>query len=76
MSTGNIPKLMKINPWINWRFAEGSGPNERTVRTWINEGAIPGKKIGGAYFVCAADEVLSTGDAMADAFLKDLGGRA
>jgi hypothetical protein len=32
-------------------FAEGSRPAETTLRRWMQNGAVPAKKIGGTWFI-------------------------
>jgi hypothetical protein len=37
--------------WKQKYFAEGSRPPEPTVHRWLRDGVVPGKKIGGSWFV-------------------------
>lgn len=45
------PKLMKISEWATAYFEAGSRPTLKTVRKWIDEGSLPGERIGSAYYV-------------------------
>lgn len=44
-------KLISIPAWRDKHFAEGYAPPEVTVRRWLRDGVIPGRKIGGSWFV-------------------------
>lgn len=46
-----MSKLMTIGRYIEQTFEEGSRPDPRTVKSWIERGIIRGKKIGRDYFV-------------------------
>lgn len=44
-------KLIKPQPWAEKYFAEESRPAEITVLRWLRDGKIPGKKVGGTWYV-------------------------
>jgi len=44
-------KLMTVKAWREKYFAEGSTPAELTVRRWLQNGDIPGRKIGGNWYI-------------------------
>lgn len=44
-------RLMKIAAWCDKYFDEGSRPSGTTVRKWIEEGDLPGERVGHQYFV-------------------------
>lgn len=46
-----MKKLIKIRAWAEANFAEGSRPTNKTIRTWIDNGVIPGERIGHEYYV-------------------------
>lgn len=46
-----MSKLMTISRYIEQTFEEGSRPDPRTVKRWIEHGIIKGCKIGRDYFV-------------------------
>lgn len=64
---------MLITPqeWIERRFGEAKKkPHASSVRRWIESGDIPGKKIGGRYYVELDAEESSTGNELADRILR------
>lgn len=48
-------KLRTIKEWVNDTFEEGSKPQERTVRNWLLNGDLRGRKIGAVWFVTELD---------------------
>lgn len=44
-------KLIAIPQWRDRYFAEGSAPDEVTVRRWLRMGTLEGRKIGGTWFI-------------------------
>lgn len=44
-------KLMAASEWTAKYFSEGSRPAEITVMRWLRDGTIPGRKVGGRWFV-------------------------
>lgn len=68
-------RLMVASDWAEKRFAEGSRPDMRTVRSWVAKGTVPGRIIGKLTYV--DDDAFmagpaGTGDAMADRILAEL----
>ena len=61
-------QLMKISVWRKKTFAEGSEPSMKTCRKWIDEGTIPGERIGACYYVDLA-RMQKTGNALVDRVL-------
>ncbi|MGO1069278.1 excisionase [Lysobacter sp. CA199] len=43
--------LMTPQQWADKYFDAGSRPSEVTLRRWLNEGKVPGRKVGGSWFV-------------------------
>jgi len=66
-----IPSLRLLTPsaWAAKYFAAGSRPSPATVRRWILSGEVPGRKIGGSWYI---DELswLAGGDALVEHVLK------
>lgn len=54
-------KLMPIPQWQAKHFAEGAAPDEMTVRRWLRNGKLPGRKVGGKWYIDEA-EWLADGD--------------
>ena len=44
-------RLMKIAEFREKHFEEGSRPAIKTIRSWIDNGDIPGERVGGGYYV-------------------------
>ena len=51
--------LMKLSRYIE-TFAEGSRPAPNTVKAWIRNGEVVGKKIGGLWWVDPNPVVVQT----------------
>jgi hypothetical protein len=63
--------LVSPREWIKLRFLNAAGkPDPSSVRRWIDAGEIPGKKIGGRYYVDIQAEISSTGNDLADRVLR------
>jgi len=60
--------LIKLDQFRKEYFAPGSQPDIRTLKKYINEGALPGKKIGKLYYV-DTDSLEFTGDDLVDRVL-------
>jgi len=45
-----LHRVMLVSEFRKRRFAGKSKPCERTIKRWIKERTIPGKKIGGRYY--------------------------
>lgn len=50
-----LPKLMPLEEWRHERFT--TPPSPATVRRWITNGDIPGRLIGGKWFVDLEEEL-------------------
>ncbi len=44
-------RLMTTQKWAEKYFDKASKPSEVTVRRWLNEGKLPGRKVGGTWYV-------------------------
>ncbi|MFC3816524.1 hypothetical protein [Lysobacter sp. GCM10012299] len=44
-------KLLSAHAWLDKYFAEESRPAEITLQRWLRQGKIPGKKVGGTWYV-------------------------
>lgn len=44
-------KLIKLDRFRRMYFEAGSAPDSRTIKSWIEKGAIPGVVINGRVFV-------------------------
>lgn len=44
-------KLMTVREWRERYFTADSAPAELTVRRWLHNGDVPGRKIGGNWYV-------------------------
>lgn len=44
-------RLILPRIWSARYFAEDSRPSEITVRRWLTDGKVPGRKIGGTWYV-------------------------
>jgi len=54
-------KLMPISTWQAKHFADGGAPDEVTVRRLLRQGKLPGRKVGGVWYIDEA-EWLADGD--------------
>jgi len=62
--------MIPVQEWIDRRFSDAKKkPHAQSVRRWIDNGDVPGKKIGGRYFVDIELEQKQTGDELADRVL-------
>lgn len=43
--------LMTPQQWAEKYFADTSRPSEVTLRRWLNDGKVPGRKVGGTWYV-------------------------
>lgn len=43
--------LMTVSAWSSKYFAPLSAPSELTIRRWIKAGYLPGRKVGGTWYV-------------------------
>lgn len=44
-------KLMLATEWTEKYFSEASRPAEITVMRWLRDGNLPGRKVGGRWYV-------------------------
>lgn len=66
--------LVTPTQWLDKRFGEDNAkrPHPSSVRRWAEAGELPGKKIGGRWFIEIDEESASTGNALADQVLNRL----
>jgi len=64
-------RLATIEQFRRGCFAEGSAPDPRTVKRWIDNGEIDGKRVRGTYYVDLDSFALKTGNVLADRVLND-----
>jgi hypothetical protein len=43
--------LMTPQQWAEKYFDDASRPSEVTLRRWLNDGKVPGRKVGGTWYV-------------------------
>lgn len=66
-----VAKLISISEYRDLRFT-GRRPAASTLRRWIEDGELPGRRIGGCYYVDLDAEQKRTGNSIADAILETL----
>ena len=67
----SVNKLIKLAKYREERFVEGSRPSVSTLRRWIENGKLPGKKIGGQTYVEISEEMLEpTNNELANKIIK------
>lgn len=64
-----MAKLISITEYRDLRFT-GRRPAASTLRRWIEDGELPGRRIGGCYYVDIDAEQKRTGNSIADAVLE------
>jgi len=63
--------LVSPREWIAMRFTRAQKkPHPSSVRRWVESGDLPGKKIGGRWYVDIDAEAISTGNELADKVLR------
>lgn len=62
-------KLITITAWLGKHFAEEGAPEEVTVRRWLRDGVLQGRKIGGMWFI-DEDAWLADGDELVQRVLE------
>lgn len=50
-SKSSFMRFLTPSVWLEKYFAEDSRPPEPTLRRWMQQGALPAKKIGGSWFI-------------------------
>lgn len=63
-------RLKKLSLFQAEHFEPGSAPTMKTLRTWVDDGTLPGRKIGGMYYIDMAKYEATTGNALVDKVLK------
>ncbi|MBI6162443.1 hypothetical protein JEQ05_12480 [Serratia liquefaciens] len=48
-------KLMRASKWLAREFEEGSIPDKRTVKRWIENGKVKGKVVDGMSYVYSSE---------------------
>jgi len=62
-------KLLTTDRWLDVYFEAASRPSVATLQRWLRDGKIPGKKVGGTWFV-DEHEWLADGDDLVERVLK------
>ena len=62
-------QLMAVPAYITTRFVEGSRPDVRTVRNWVEKGELAGIRYGKLYFINITSECWATGNPLMDKVL-------
>ncbi|WP_020682335.1 DNA-binding protein [Marinobacterium rhizophilum] len=62
-------QLMKASKYRENFFCDGSKPALSTIRRWIDNGDLPGERIGGVYYVNIG-QLSTTGNPLVDSVLK------
>lgn len=62
-------KLLAAGKWLQKYFDDTSRPSVATLRRWLRDGKIPGKKVGGTWFI-DEHEWLADGDLRVERVLK------
>ncbi|MDI9240771.1 hypothetical protein QLQ15_17850 [Lysobacter sp. LF1] len=44
-------KLMTAHAWVQKYFEEASRPSEITLQRWLRADKVPGRKVGGTWYV-------------------------
>lgn len=44
-------RLVTVNVWRDRHFDEQSRPAELTVLRWLRDGKVPGRKVGGTWYI-------------------------
>lgn len=65
-----MSKLVKLSMWRKERFVEGQAPSRPTCIKAIEDGQLPGKKIGKHYYVDIDSEREASGNACFDLIMK------
>ena len=63
-------RLIRAETFAQRYFAPEDQPDKRTVRTWVENGTVPGRIVGVMTYVDAEAWEKSTGNAIADRILK------
>lgn len=62
-------KLLTTDRWLDVYFDAHSRPSVATLQRWLRDGKIPGKKVGGTWFI-DEHEWLADGDDLVERVLK------
>lgn len=61
--------LLTTDAWLERYFDPSSRPSVATLQRWLRDGKIPGKKVGGTWFI-DEHEWLADGDDLVSRVLK------
>lgn len=61
--------LLTTDQWLQRYFDATSRPSVPTLQRWLRDGKIPGKKVGGTWFI-DEHEWLADGDDLVERVLK------
>lgn len=62
--------FMLPSQFANRYFCKGSAPSQTTLRKWIDDGLLPGRKVGSKYYVDIA-KFQSGGDELLERILSN-----
>lgn len=51
-----MAKLMRASLWSKREFSEGSIPDKRTIKRWVENGLLKGKIVDGFVWVCESEK--------------------
>ena len=51
-----MAKLMKASQWGRREFSNGSIPDNRTIKRWVENGLLMGRIVDGSVFVCETEK--------------------
>lgn len=51
-----MSKLMRASKWVQREFEDGSQPDNRTIRRWVENGKLKGKVVDGVVWVCSSEQ--------------------
>ncbi|MCG5512773.1 hypothetical protein [Ectothiorhodospira shaposhnikovii] len=64
-------RLMLVSEYRHLRFTPGSRPSINTLKKWIREGELPGKRLGNLYYVeVEAEASAATEDELINRILR------
>ena len=68
----NLNRYMLVSEYRKKRFTPKSRPSEKTIKRWIVKGDLPGRKVGGLFYVDIDEEVRHQEEARI--FIEKFGG--
>ncbi|KZY34049.1 MULTISPECIES: hypothetical protein [unclassified Oleiphilus] len=59
LGSGQTRKLMKLSQYREVYFQKGSQPSINTLKKWINQNSIDGRKIAGQYYAYSEPDIIT-----------------